>query len=62
MRTLFDYGYERGRRGYDWARQPPNYQGEPPSPARIALPAQIAVASNESAYPAVNRRKAFFLP
>ena len=23
MRTLFDYGYERGRRGYDWAHKPP---------------------------------------
>lgn len=23
MRTLFDYGYQRGRRGYDWAHQPP---------------------------------------
>jgi hypothetical protein len=23
MRALFQYGYERGRRGYDWARRPP---------------------------------------
>ena len=23
MRALFDYGYQRGRRGYDWAKQPP---------------------------------------
>jgi predicted acylesterase/phospholipase RssA len=23
MRALFDYGYQRGRRGYDWARKPP---------------------------------------
>jgi len=23
MRQLFDYGFERARRGYDWARQPP---------------------------------------
>jgi predicted acylesterase/phospholipase RssA len=23
MRALFDYGYQRGRRGYDWASQPP---------------------------------------
>ncbi|MBR0680062.1 patatin family protein [Roseomonas eburnea] len=23
MRALFAYGYERGRRGYDWARRPP---------------------------------------
>jgi predicted acylesterase/phospholipase RssA len=23
MRALFDYGYQRGRRGYDWAHKPP---------------------------------------
>ena len=23
MRALFDYGYQRGRRGYDWAKTPP---------------------------------------
>jgi hypothetical protein len=23
MRALFQYGYERGRRGYDWAKRPP---------------------------------------
>jgi len=23
MRDLFDYGYQRARRGYDWAKQPP---------------------------------------
>ncbi len=23
MRALFDYGYERGRKGYDWATRPP---------------------------------------
>ena len=23
MRALFDYGYQRARRGYDWAKQPP---------------------------------------
>ncbi len=23
MRALFDYGYQRGRRGYDWASRPP---------------------------------------
>ncbi|WP_158287903.1 patatin-like phospholipase family protein [Falsiroseomonas bella] len=23
MRALFDYGYARGRRGYDWAKRPP---------------------------------------
>jgi len=23
MRALFDYGYQRARRGFDWARQPP---------------------------------------
>jgi len=23
MRALFDYGYQRGERGYDWAHQPP---------------------------------------
>ncbi len=23
MRALFDYGFERGRRGYDWAHRPP---------------------------------------
>jgi hypothetical protein len=23
MRALFQYGFERGRRGYDWARRPP---------------------------------------
>ncbi|MGE0154849.1 MAG: patatin-like phospholipase family protein [Reyranellaceae bacterium] len=23
MRALFDYGFERGRRGYDWAKTPP---------------------------------------
>ncbi len=23
MRALFDYGYERGKRGYDWAHEPP---------------------------------------
>jgi hypothetical protein len=22
MRALFDYGYQRGLRGYDWAHQP----------------------------------------
>jgi hypothetical protein len=23
MRTLFDYGYQRARHGYDWAKTPP---------------------------------------
>jgi len=23
MRDLFDYGYQRARRGYNWAKQPP---------------------------------------
>jgi hypothetical protein len=23
MRALFDFGFERARRGYDWAKQPP---------------------------------------
>jgi hypothetical protein len=23
MHALFDYGYQRGRRGYDWAHKPP---------------------------------------
>jgi len=23
MRALFDYGYQRARRGYDWAKTPP---------------------------------------
>jgi hypothetical protein len=23
MRTLFDYGYQRARHGYDWAKRPP---------------------------------------
>jgi hypothetical protein len=23
MRVLFDYGYQRGRGGYDWAHKPP---------------------------------------
>ena len=23
MRALFQYGYERGRRGFDWAKRPP---------------------------------------
>ena len=23
MRALFDYGYQRARRGYDWAKKPP---------------------------------------
>ena len=23
MRALFDYGYERARRGYDWEKRPP---------------------------------------
>ena len=23
MRALFDYGYQRGRHGYDWAKTPP---------------------------------------
>lgn len=23
MRALFDYGYQRSRRGYDWAHKPP---------------------------------------
>jgi hypothetical protein len=25
MRALFDYGYQRGRNGYNWARKPPFY-------------------------------------
>ena len=23
MRGLFEYGYQRGAKGYDWAKQPP---------------------------------------
>ena len=23
MRTLFDYGFQKARHGYDWAKQPP---------------------------------------
>jgi len=23
MRALFDYGYQRARHGYDWAKSPP---------------------------------------
>jgi hypothetical protein len=30
MRALFDYGYQRARRGYDWAHRPPALGVEPP--------------------------------
>ena len=23
MRALYDYGYQRARRGYDWSKKPP---------------------------------------
>jgi hypothetical protein len=26
MRALFDYSYEKGRRGYAWHKQPPNFE------------------------------------
>ena len=25
MRALFDYGFQRGRRGYEWLKTPPNF-------------------------------------
>jgi hypothetical protein len=25
MRALFDYGYQRARRGYDWTKSPPQF-------------------------------------
>jgi predicted patatin/cPLA2 family phospholipase len=34
MRALFDFGYQRGRAGYDWAKRPP--RGQPPPPPRAA--------------------------
>jgi hypothetical protein len=26
MQALYDYGYQRGRKGYDWSKYPPGYR------------------------------------
>jgi hypothetical protein len=36
MRALFDYSYEKGRRGYIWHKEPPNLQIARQRPASIA--------------------------
>ncbi len=45
MRPLFDNGYQRALRGFDWASEPPRINGRPPVPPAVEpVPAVVPAA------------------